>query len=282
METNSNLELAAKRSLNKYFGKQEHLKPLTIQPDRGVFLAEVSQMVFKVYLNGNTLRREFEMTQRAKAVGVPIAEIIGLDSDEYTVLTMKQVVGTSLNTQSKNAIIETGKYLERFHTIGSNPPFSGGQNKWEEFILWWSSKEIESVSQLAIFSENEITDMKNRFKKLHPVLQDRPIVLLHGDLQAEHVIVDQQQDKLLAILDFADTQPGDPLLDIAVLTLSNYGLTNNLLIGYRNIENNYETQNLISHYRLLRHIAEIPWLLERGFKDRAERNISSIRRILHS
>src|SRR6266849_4494976 len=71
-------------------------------------------------------------------------------------------------------------------------------------------------------------------------------------------------------------QPGDPLLDIAVVTLWDHGLTDLLLKGYSCIANNEETKQLLSLYRLLRHLAEIPWLLERGFKELAARNIRAL------
>ena len=77
-------------------------------------------------------------------------------------------------------------------------------------------------------------------------------------------------------LDFADAQPGDPLLDIAVLTLWDQKLTDFFLEGYSGIKNNEETQQLLSLYRLVRHLAEIPWLLEREFKELAARNIMAI------
>ena len=34
---------------------------------------------------------------------------------------------------------------------------------------------------------------------------------------------------------------------------------------------------MLSLYRLLRHLAEIPWLLERGFKALAQRNIAALK-----
>jgi hypothetical protein len=76
--------------------------------------------------------------------------------------------------------------------------------------------------------------------------------------------------------DFVDSQAGDPLLDIAVVTLWDQGLTDFLLEGYSGIAINEETQHLLSLYRLLRYLAEIPWLLERGFKALAERNITAL------
>jgi len=66
-------------------------------------------------------------------------------------------------------------------------------------------------------------------------------------------------------------------LDIAVLTLWDYELTDFLIEGYGTIVLNGDTQQLLSFYRLLRHLAEIPWLLERGFKELAERNILALK-----
>ena len=126
--------------------------------------------------------------------------------------------------------------------------------------------------------KRESDSLKSCFKKVQPTLRDRPIVLLHGDLQADHILLDQEVEKVMAFLDFADAQPGDPLMDIAVLTLWGHEMTDALLEGYESIENNKETQNLISHYRLLRHIAEIPWSHNRDLKD-LERGISYSLRI---
>jgi hypothetical protein len=61
------------------------------------------------------------------------------------------------------------------------------------------------------------------------------------------------------------------------------GLTDFLkLEGYSGIARNEETQQLLSLYRLLRHLAEIPWLLERGFKALAERNITALQASLRA
>ena len=101
-------------------------------------------------------------------------------------------------------------------------------------------------------------------------------------MQAQHILVDQEVAKALAFLDFADAQPGDPLMDFAVLTLWNDEMSDSLLKGYQTIENTQETQNIISHYRLLRHLAEIPWLHKRDPNDLEKRNIVAVKRFLDS
>ena len=111
---------------------------------------------------------------------------------------------------------------------------------------------------------------------MQPILIERPIVFLHGDLQTEHILIDPHTQRVVAILDFADTQPGDPLMDIAVLSLWDVQLADRVLAGYTSIENNEGTKQLLWLYRLLRHLGEIPWLLDRGFKEHVERNIQSL------
>lgn len=276
------LEIAAQKSLENYVGQTEALTLLYVQPDRAIFLANASGVVLKVYLDKAPLQKEYEVARMAQIAGVPTAEMIGLDVGECTVLTMKRVIGIPLSIDTKNSTKESGRYLRQFHCMGAKPPFSGGQNKWDDFILWWAFLEIDSLHQLSLCNEKERDVLRAHFRKLKPMLQTRPVVLLHGDLQRNHILVDQELDKVRAFIDFADAQPGDPLLDIAVLTLWNPEFIPLLLEGYESIEDNEETQTLISHYRLLRHIAEIPWLYHRGYKELANKNMLRVKEAINS
>ncbi len=226
---NQDLEAAAKRTLTHLTGSEDTLKPLYLQPDRALFLAENLRIIFKVYLAGQALQHEYAIAQKAASIGVPIPEMLGFEAGPPAVLAMKQVLG---------------------HLLSSRTPFAAKEamSQWQE-----------------------------QFETLRPLLVQRPVVLLHGDLQTAHILVDPQTEKVLAFLDFADTQPGDPLLDIAVVTLWDQELTDFLLEGYSGIAKTEETKQLLSLYRLLRHLAEIPWLLERGFEALAERNIAALK-----
>lgn len=278
--TNNLLEQAAKRTLAKIIHSEEMLTPLYLQPDRGIFLAVNSGIILKVYVEGKTLEKEYAMAQKAQARGVPIPEMLMFDASQPAVLAMKQVTGRPLSSHDKAAGREAGSHIERFHGIETAPPFSGGQMKWDEFILWWATLEIGRVEALGVFTHGEIARLKLTFKKRKLALADRPIVLLHGDLQAEHILVDPEAQKVVAFLDFADAQPGDPLLDIAIVSLWDIPLADILLEGYTGIENNEQTQELLRHYRLLRLVGEVPWLLNRGFKEYVEKDIKAIKDIL--
>jgi hypothetical protein len=273
---NQDLEAAAKKMLTHLTRSEDILKPLYLQPDRAIFLAENLRIILKVYLAGKALQREFVILQKAASIGVPIPETLGFAVGPPSVLAMKQVLGHPLSSCTPCAAKEAGKYLQLFHTLGAHPPFSGGQQQWDAFISWWANEEVEKVKRLRVLDPPQIRKLQDQFETLRSLLVQRPIVLLHADLQTAHILVDPQTEKVLAFLDFADAQPGDPLLDIAVATLWDKELTDFLLEGYSGIANTEETQQLLSHYRLLRHLAEVPWLLERGFTALAERNITAL------
>ena len=270
------LEAAAKRTLIHITGSEDALKSLYLQPDRAVFLAENVDIVLKVYMEGKTLQREYDIAQKVASISIPIPKILGFEAGQPAVLAMKHVRGYPLSSRNTFAAKAAGKYLQRIHNIGAHPPFSGGQQQWDAFISWWRNEEIENVKRLDVLDHILISTLQKYFETFQPLLVQRPIALLHGDLQPAHILINPQTEQVLAFLDFADAQPGDPLLDIAVATLWDHKLADLLLEGYSGIKNNEETKQRLSFYRRLRQLAEIPWLLERGFKELAERNITAL------
>lgn len=279
---NQELEVAAKRTLTHITKSEDTLQCLYLQPDRAVFYAENVGIILKVYMEGKTLQREYDIAQQVASIGVPIPKILGFEAGQPAVLAMKHVRGHPLSSRNPLAAKEAGKYLQRIHTLGAHPPFSGGQQQWDAFISWWSNEEMKKVKKLEVFDHMHIIVLQKYFETLQPLLRQRPVVLLHGDLQTAHILVDPQTEQLLAFLDFADAQPGDPLLDIAVATLWEHGLADLLLEEYSGVENNTETKQVLSLYRLLRQLSEIPWLLERGFKELAARNITALQTSLET
>ena len=61
---------------------------------------------------------------------------------------------------------------------------------------------------------------------------DVPLAFLHGDLQPEHVVLDDRGERVRALLDWGDASVGDPAWDIAVLTLDDPQQLDPVLDGY--------------------------------------------------
>lgn len=125
---NQELEVSAKRTPTHLTGAEDTLKPLYLQPDRALFSEEHPGIIFKVYLAGKALQHEYAVAQQAATMGFPIPTMLEFAVGPPAVLDMKQVLGQPLSSHYPYAAKAAGNYLQRFHTIGAHPPFSGGQS----------------------------------------------------------------------------------------------------------------------------------------------------------
>lgn len=272
---NTLFEEIAHKALRQIIQNDEGLKPLYVQPDRAIYLASSSKIILKVYSETELLQKEFDMYSLAQSIGVPTPYVYELVKSNPSVLVLEALDGIPITSEHKEAAYEAGKYLEKFHKLSANPPFSNGQMTWDSFVLTWARKELDELKNLKVFSESEVNNILKYFNNFKEILKERPIRLLHGDLQPAHILI--REDKVTGIIDFADTQPGDPLMDIAVLTLWDTNLAELIISGYSSIRFEELTIKLLDLYRLLRKIGEVPWLLKRGFTEKANRNITDIK-----
>ena len=206
---------------------------------------------------------------------MPVPEVLRLEPGPPAVLATPLVRGAPLSSRWPAAAREAGRAVRRLHDVGASPPFSGGQDDWAAFVSWWADREIAACRERGVLDGRTAAALRERFDALRPALADRPVALLHGDLQAEHVLVDPATGRLAAILDLADVQPGDPLLDVAVLSLWDEPLAEPVLAGYGGAAGP-DAGRLLAAYRLLRHLAAVPWLLDRGLTREADRSLRAI------
>jgi aminoglycoside phosphotransferase (APT) family kinase protein len=82
---------------------------------------------------------------------------------------------------------------------------------------------------------------------------------IHGDLQITHVFVDG--DEVTGIIDWSEAAPGDPMFDLAVLTLGHEERLDDLLAGY----GDGADREVIRAWWSLRSLVASRWLIEHGF-----------------
>ncbi|MDQ1439163.1 MAG: hypothetical protein QOK43_2792 [Acidimicrobiaceae bacterium] len=82
---------------------------------------------------------------------------------------------------------------------------------------------------------------------------------IHGDLHIEHVFV--EADELTGIIDWSEASQGDPLFDLATLTLAHQEHLDDVVAGY-GVE---VDRDVISAWRSLRCLLGIRWLFENGY-----------------
>ena len=82
---------------------------------------------------------------------------------------------------------------------------------------------------------------------------------IHGDLQITHVFTDD--DEVTGIIDWSEAAPGDPMFDLATLTLGHEDRLEDLLTGYSQDAD----RDVIRAWWSLRSLTASHWLIEHGF-----------------
>lgn len=83
---------------------------------------------------------------------------------------------------------------------------------------------------------------------------------VHGDLQIAHVFVDDD-DELAGIIDWSGAAPGDPMFDLATVTLGHEEHLDDLLTGY----GEGADRQVIRAWWSLRSLTVSRWLITHGF-----------------
>lgn len=82
---------------------------------------------------------------------------------------------------------------------------------------------------------------------------------VHGDLQITHVFV--VDDEVTGVIDWSEAAPGDPMFDLAILTLGHEERLDDLLAGY----GDGADRDVIRAWWSLRSLTASRWLIEHGF-----------------
>ncbi len=273
--------LRAAESALSTLGRDVHgLQVIWMTEARAILLQEepAPALFIKVYREGTPLEREVATMERALALGIPVAQRLTFHPGPPAVLITERVGGIPLTSAYPLAAEATGRLLRRFHALGANPPFVDGQRSWSVFIRTWADREIATMVARRAIRSGDGRRLHRHFAALDTVLGARPCALIHADLQAEHVLIDPLRDRVNALLDFVDTQPGDPLIDIAVLSLWDHELAAPILAGYG--AEGHGDVDLLPTYRLLRHLGAANWLTTHGAVAEATRHEHAVHHYL--
>ncbi len=247
---------------------------------RAIFLqGEPPPAIFiKVYQQAAQLERETAMMARAAAAGVPVAPRVAFHAGPPAVLVTEKVGGIPLSSAYPLAAEATGRLLRRFHSLGATPPFVDGQLDWSAFIRDWADREVATALERRVIAPDDEQRINQHFTALDASLHGRPCALILADFQPEHVLIDPVTQRVNAFLDFVDTQPGDPLVDIAVLTLWDGDLAVPVRAGYGSGE--HQGVDLLPSYRFLRHLGAANWLVKHDALPEARRHERAVHRYL--
>ena len=258
-------------------GDRAGLRSLAAERGRAVYAAAGAgiEVVVKAYEHAPALAHEVRVLELARGRGAPVPEVLAFEPGPPAVIVMTRLRGGPIaSTMGEAPAAEAGAALRLVHDLPAAPPYAGGQHRWEEFVAWWAEREAAACARLGILSPTEAAAAVSRIATARDLLAGRPTALIHGDLQPDHVLV--ESGRLTGLIDFVDAQPGDGLLDVAVLRLWDEPLTRPVLRGL-GLAADRTAARLLDRYRLLRHLAAAAWLRERGRAPASARHAAAVR-----
>ncbi|HET9944027.1 MAG TPA: phosphotransferase [Actinomycetes bacterium] len=205
-------------------------------------------------VDGDSARTGREVEAMATAP-LPTAEVLW---HEPPVLALAAVRGRPLaslgepSTSPPAAWVAAGAAVRRLHDAPPPP--------------WDSSRRHPSASHLDDECERLVADgvlppdliARNR-EVATAVFRPHSPAFIHGDLQVDHVFVDG--DEVTGVLDWSEAGQGDPLYDLATLTLGHEEHLDDVLVGY----GTGADLDVVRGWWSLRSLVGIRWLLAHGF-----------------
>jgi aminoglycoside phosphotransferase (APT) family kinase protein len=205
-------------------------------------------------IDGDQARMDVEIEAMAM-VPVPTAEILWR---KPPVLALAAVPGTALgrldapSTASPGAWAAAGASLRSLHDAPL-PPWPGRsiddlEARLDEECAWLVANDVLSVDVVA----------RNR-ALAEAVLRPWTPAFIHGDLQLAHVFV--EGDEVTGIIDWSEASCGDPLFDLATLTLAHEEHLGDVIAGYgADVD-----RDLIRAWWAWRCLVAVRWLVDAGY-----------------
>lgn len=131
-------------------------------------------------------------------------------------------------------------------------------------IVGWRAADFASYADTSVrwivdhgVLDASIVDPVRR--RMDGALRDFPLVFTHGDFQAAHVFV--EDDQVVGVVDWADACQGDALYDLAVLTAGHEERLDAVVAGY----GTEVDREVIRGWWAFRRLAAVPWMIDHGF-----------------
>lgn len=262
---------------------------LVAMPERCVFVTaspDGRRVVVKSDSWPGRLAAERKVLLAVRAAGLPVPAIVHAVRGTLPMLVLEYVPGQALSSGSPAlAWAEAGRLLRRLHDldrprgIGS----ASGGRPLRSFLTERASADAAAAARHGLMPPRQAASLARVLsEQLREVRAPDRECLLHGDCQPAHFVVAgtgavrnephaRGAGVIAAMLDFGDACTGDPVWDLAVLSLDDPGRLKDVLAGYAPDPGlARRVRALIDLYRLLRRLGEAVWLHAHGFD--AERN----------
>jgi len=209
-----------------------------------------------VFLKIDADQARVDIEVKAMAIApIPTAKVLWRKPH---VLALAALPGTALGRLGKPSIASAaawaaaGTAVRMLHDAPLPP--------WPSRQLDESASHLDSECQWPITNCVLPADLVARNRRVaEAALRPCTPVFMHGDLQSNHVFVDG--DEVTGVLDWSEAGQGDPMYDLATLTLGHEECLGDVVAGYSTDVD----LDVVRGWWSWRSLTVIRWLVEHGF-----------------
>ena len=127
------------------------------------------------------------------------------------------VAGDASQVSDRHRIArQLGVFLERLHTYSVDEAREAGVPEKRDLVMHWRDKSLKQLRSLDGLNVN-LSLLRHYIEDDTPVSFVGAPVLVHGDMWAEHILINNRSGEVSGIIDWGDTLISDPAIDFDCL-----------------------------------------------------------------
>ena len=218
-------------------------------------------VVIKVSVSAGDFAAEAAAVRTLAAAGLPVPRIQAMAEGPPAVLVAQWTPGRGV-TQDDDVPVrrQIADLLRRVHALPAGPPYAGGEDHLVSWIDGWCRYAFAWWAGQPGITAGTVRDADSWYAEVRSLIDGRRGSQILLDGAPDHFIVGP--DRRVRMIDVANLQPGDPVMDLAVLRLHQPDLLAGVMDSYAHPEVTPDhLDSLQPFYVFLRTLALAEWQL---------------------
>ncbi|WP_406106354.1 phosphotransferase family protein [Micromonospora globbae] len=218
-----------------------------------------AEVVVKVSATADGFAAEAAAVRVLGAAGLPVSRVRLVRAGPPSVIVLDWTPGRPVCADDALRVrCQVVDLLARIHCLPARAPYGGVNAELVTWIDGWCRHALRWWSQQDGTTDKFVRIAHSWYQRVRPLIADRTGSLIMLDGAPDHFVVGP--DERVRLIDVAELQPGDPVMDLAVLRLHAPGIFTGLLNQYRQAEvEDRHLVELLPFYVFLRALAVAEW-----------------------
>ncbi len=218
-------------------------------------LASGHDVVVKVSVEAGEFGSEAAAVEKLAGAGLPVSRVRLVEDGPPSVIVLDWTPGRAVRADDPPAVRrQVADLLARVHAMPAGPPYAGVVPDLVSWIDGWCRTALEQWSRRG----GDAATAEAWYREVRPLIAGRRGSQILLDGVPDHFLVGP--DDRVRLIDVANLQPGDPVMDVAVLVMHAPELFAGVFDAYHQDEvTSRHLTELLPFYVFLRALAAAEW-----------------------